>query len=208
MTQAQTTVAIHRYLQELAQVSRDANSEPLVAQVLAHSVDRLHLLCSTLLHREYPRLERAPLYVESGEILDSVVMRLLKAMREVRPENPRQFFALANKHMRWELNDLARRIDHQGVAVELHESRVPEQVQSESGWNANAARILQAIESLPEEEREVFELIRIQGLSHTEAAELIGVATKTIQRRLNRGLLLLTEKLGDLKPAEPNPKAP
>jgi RNA polymerase sigma-70 factor (ECF subfamily) len=207
MIENRTTAAIGHYLQELAQVARDTNSEPIVADLLARSVDRLHLLCSTLLHRDYPRLERAPLYVESGEILDSVVMRLLKAMREIRPENPRQFFALANKHMRWELNDLARRMDNQEVAVELHESRVPHQEENEPSWNANAARILQAIESLPEEEREVFELVRIQGMSHTEVAELIGVATKTIQRRLNRGLLLLTEKLGDLKPAEPDPKA-
>jgi RNA polymerase sigma-70 factor (ECF subfamily) len=28
-----------------------------------------------------------------------------------RPTNVRQFFALANQHLRWELNDLARRLD-------------------------------------------------------------------------------------------------
>jgi hypothetical protein len=36
------------------------------------------------------------------ELLSSVVERLLKAMREVRPPTVRQFFALANQHMRWE----------------------------------------------------------------------------------------------------------
>ena len=41
----------------------------------------------------------------------AVAERLLKAMREARPVNVRQFFALANQHMRWELNDLARRLD-------------------------------------------------------------------------------------------------
>jgi hypothetical protein len=61
-------------------------------------------------------------------------------------------------------------------------------------------RILKVIQSLPEEEREVFNLVRVQGMSHAEAAEVIGCATKTVQRRLNRGLVLLEEYLRDLRP--------
>jgi RNA polymerase sigma-70 factor (ECF subfamily) len=40
-----------------------------------------------------------------------VVERLLKALRAARPETVRQFFALAAQHMRWELDDLARRLE-------------------------------------------------------------------------------------------------
>ena len=36
----------------------------------------------------------------------------------------REFFALANQHMRWELNDLARRLDSQPAAGELYEGIV------------------------------------------------------------------------------------
>jgi RNA polymerase sigma-70 factor (ECF subfamily) len=36
-----------------------------------------------------------------------VVERPLKALREARPTSAWQFFALANPHMRWELNDMA-----------------------------------------------------------------------------------------------------
>jgi RNA polymerase sigma-70 factor (ECF subfamily) len=50
-----------------------------------------------------------------------VVERLLKAVREVRPATTRQFFALANQHMRWELNDLPRRLDEQPAARALRE---------------------------------------------------------------------------------------
>ena len=42
--------------------------------------------------------------------------------------------------------------------------------------------MLAAIEGLPEEDREVFELVRLQGLSHAEAAGVVGVAVKTVQR--------------------------
>ena len=63
--------------------------------------------------------------------------------------------------------------------------------------------MLAAIEALPEEEREIFELARIQGLTHPEAAGLVGVSEKTVQRRLNRARLLLAETLADLRPSRP-----
>jgi RNA polymerase sigma-70 factor (ECF subfamily) len=59
--------------------------------------------------------------------------------------------------------------------------------------------MLKAIDELPEEEREVFDLVRIQGMTQPEAAEVIGVSAATVKRRLNRGLRLLTEQLADLR---------
>ena len=53
---------------------------------------------------------------------------------------------------------------------------------------------------LSAEEREVFDLVRIQGLTHAESAALLGIATKTVQRRLNRALLTLAERLQDIAP--------
>ena len=62
--------------------------------------------------------------------------------------------------------------------------------------------MLDEIEQLPEEEREVFSLVRVQGMSQPDVAKLLAVSVKTVQRRLNRSLLLLTEKLADLQPPE------
>ena len=50
----------------------------------------------------------------------------------------------------------------------------------------DARRMLRAIDGLPEDEREVFDLVRIQGLTQAEAAGVVGVSVKTVQRRLNR----------------------
>ncbi len=194
-----TTVEVQRYLHELG---GDAPSEPVVRALLERSAARLHVLCTTMLIRQYPRLTRPPLNLQSDEMLSAVVERLLKAMREVHPETPRQFFALANRHMRWELNDLARRLDQRTEALGLHEDAVPAPETSGSVIGPDAIRMLEAIENLPDEEREVFELIRIQGVTQGEAAALIGVSAKTVQRRLNRGLLTLTELLGDLRPPD------
>jgi RNA polymerase sigma-70 factor (ECF subfamily) len=100
--------------------------------------------------------------------------------------------------MRWELNDLARRLDNQPVAVELREGQIPAPASSDSGLSPDGRRMLEAIDSLPEDEREAFDLVRIQGLTYAEAAGLLGVVPKTVQRRLDRGLQLLTERLGGL----------
>jgi RNA polymerase sigma-70 factor (ECF subfamily) len=58
------------------------------------------------------------------------------------------------------------------------------------------------IEGLPEDEREAFSLVRVQGMSQPDAAAVLGVSTKTIQRRLNRCRLLLAEQLADLQPMQ------
>ena len=206
MDDTRTTVAVQNFLDELAGIKGDTPAEPIVRALLSSAVDRLHLLCSSLLFRSYPRLTKPPMNLRTDELLSSVVERLLKAMRQVHPQNVRQFFALANQHMRWELNDLARRLEERAPPVPLRDSLalVPAVTASGSGsqLTPNARRMLEAIEGLPEEEREVFSLVRIQGMSQPNAAEVLGVSTKTVQRRLNRCRLLLSEQLADLQPAQ------
>jgi RNA polymerase sigma-70 factor (ECF subfamily) len=202
MDEERTTAAVQRYLDELA---GDAPAEPVVRALLDRAVRRLHQLCAALLYRSYPRLTRPPLNLQTEEILGAVVERLLKALREARPGTVRQFFALASQHMRWELNDMARRLDEQPAAVELRDGLVPAQAGSDSGLTPVGRRMLQAIEGLPEREREAFDLVRIQGMTQAEAAQVLGVSAMTVNRRLNRSLQLLTEALGDLRPDENGP---
>jgi RNA polymerase sigma factor (sigma-70 family) len=192
-----TTVAVQRYLDELA---GGAPAEPVVRALLDRAVRRLGQLCGVLLHRSYPRLTRPPLNLQADEILSAVVERLLKALREARPNNVRQFFALAGQHMRWELNDMARRLDEQPGAVELYEEQVPAPASSDSALSPDARRMLGAIDNLPDGEREAFDLVRIQGMSQAEAARVLEVSPMTVKRRLNRALLLLAKELDDLRP--------
>ena len=204
MAEANTTIAVEQYLHELAAVSGDTPAEPIIRALLSRSVNRLHTLCAALLHRNYPRLTRPPLNLQSEEMLSAVVERMIKALREVRPGTVRQFFALANQHMRWELNDLARKLDAHTQAIELRESAVgapPPGESSASPSGPSIIRILEAIDELPEEDRETFYLVRVQGMTQPAAAEVLGVSTRTVQRRVNHTLRLLAEKLRDLQPA-------
>jgi RNA polymerase sigma factor (sigma-70 family) len=197
MGEDHTTTAVQRYLDALA---GDAPADPIIRALLDRAVGRLEMLCASMLYRSYPRLTRPPLGLEADEVLGAVVERLLKAMREVRPGTVREFFALANQHMRWELNDLARRLDEQPSAFELREDLVPEPASSSSVLTPDGRCIVAAIDHLPPDEREAFDLVRIQGLTQVEAAEVLGVSAKTVQRRLNRSLLLLAKELDHLRP--------
>jgi RNA polymerase sigma-70 factor (ECF subfamily) len=197
MSEGNTTAAVQRYLDDLA---GDSPADPIVRGLLDRAVRRLHFLCASLLFRSYPRLTHPPMNLQVDELLGAVAERLLKALREARPRTVRQFFALANLHLRWELNDLARRLDNQPPMAELREGLVPAPASSGSGLGPNGRRMLEAIENLPEDEREAFDLVRVQGMTQTEAAQVLGVAPVTVKRRLNRGLRLLAEELGDLRP--------
>jgi RNA polymerase sigma-70 factor (ECF subfamily) len=198
MATEQTTAIVQRYLDAL---DGEQPAEPIVRALLDRSVRRLQLLCGNLLYREYRRLTRPPLNLQPDEMLSAVVERLLKAMRSARPKTVRQFFALVNQHMRWELNDLARRLDHQPAAVEAGEWLVPAPATSGSALTPDGRRMLEAIDSLPDEEREAFELVRVQGMTYAEAAEVLAISSKTVQRRLNRSLILLRKELDHLRPA-------
>jgi RNA polymerase sigma-70 factor (ECF subfamily) len=103
--------------------------------------------------------------------------------------------------MRWQLNDLAHRLDERPAAAALAESGVAAlPASADSGLSPDARRILEVIEGLPEDEREVFELVGIQGLTHAEAATVVGVSQKSVQRRLHEARLLLAKRLADFRP--------
>jgi RNA polymerase sigma-70 factor (ECF subfamily) len=205
MNEEPTTVVIQRYLDARP---GDAAVEPIVRELLEQAAGCLRLLCATFLNKSYTRLTRPPVNMETDELLSAVVERLLKALREARPASFRQFFALATQHVRWELNDLARRLDERTPPVEAREDAVPAPASSGSGLSLDARRMQGVIDGLPEDEREVFELVGIQGLTHAQAATVVGVSQKTVQRRLSEARLLLAERLADLRPptsCEPTP---
>jgi RNA polymerase sigma-70 factor (ECF subfamily) len=196
MAEEPTTTAVQRYLDALA---GDRPADTIIRSLLDRAVGRLRLVCGNLLYRSYSRLTRPPLNLRPDELLSALVERLLKSLQKVRPPTVRQFFALVNQHLRWELNDLAQRLDEQPAPAALGEGDVPAPASTASGLTVDGRRMLDAIDRLPEDEREAFDLVRIQGLTHPEAAGVLGVSPKTVQRRLNRGLVLLAAQLDDLR---------
>jgi RNA polymerase sigma-70 factor (ECF subfamily) len=91
--------------------------------------------------------------------------------------------------------------------VELCEGLVPPPPSSTSLLSPDGRRMLPVIDELPEDEWEDFDLVRIQGMTQAEVAQVLGVSAAMVKRRLNRGLWLLTEQLADLRPDEKPPDA-
>ena len=201
MYEGPTTADIQRCLDALPE---DPAAEPIIRELLDRAVCRLRQLCATFLYKSYPRLTQPPVNLETDELLGGVVAGLLQALQATRPPTVRRFFALANQHIRWQLNDVARRLDEQSAVAALDPAEVAAPPSSnDSCLSPDGRRILGAIEGLPEDEREAFDLVGIQGLTHAEAAAVVGVSERTMQRRLHQARVLLAEQLADLRPAAP-----
>jgi RNA polymerase sigma-70 factor (ECF subfamily) len=63
-----------------------------------------------------------------------------------------------------------------------------------------AERCAAALASLPEKRREVFELVRLSGLSHREAGEALGLSPQTVANTMTLALKELRQLLADTMP--------
>jgi Sigma-70, region 4 len=143
---------------------------------------------------------RTPLNVAAPLVAGALLGRLAASVRLAAPvqakDKPpasaeldhivRQVFGLANQYMRWEFDDLARRLNEQPVAAELRDGLMPARASSASGLTPDGRRMLPAIDELPEDERDVFDPLRIQGMKQAEAAQALDVSAVTVKRRLSR----------------------
>lgn len=52
--------------------------------------------------------------------------------------------------------------------------------------------VMRALEALPPKSREVFVMCRVQGLSHRQIADVMGISTKTVEKHMTAALKHLT----------------
>jgi RNA polymerase sigma factor (sigma-70 family) len=181
-----------------AWVERMRGGDPAARDELLRSVcGRLERLARKMLHR-FPGVQR---WAETGDVLQSALMRLLRALEEVRPNSVRDFFGLAAEQMRRELLDLARYFHGPRGAAAHHESIVgaareapaldpaapaeaPDELEKWEAFHAD-------VSNLPAEEREIVGLIYYHGWTQADVAELFQVSVRTVQRRWESALLKL-----------------
>jgi RNA polymerase sigma-70 factor (ECF subfamily) len=78
-----------------------------------------------------------------------------------------------------------------------------EQVADPHSAHAQILPVQQAMERLPDEQREVIGLVLIEGLSYREAADILGVPVGTVTSRLARGREALQNMLGGIEQERP-----
>ena len=195
MTEAtSTTVRIQNWLDLLRTGDERAKNA-----LIEHAYKRLQTLVRGHLWR-FPRVR------DRGEVTDSVlndaVLRLQRALEEVKPDTPSQFFGLASTHIRWALLDLKKRSEREpALGQQASEPSPPELADSTAGPATRAEKrdlaedLHTKVQDLPDELREVVDLLFYQGLSQEEAAEVLDLNDRTIRRRWRKARLALAEDL-------------
>lgn len=165
-------------------------------------VGRLERLTRKML-KGYPGVRR---WAETDDVLQSALVRLLRALEDVRPASTRDFFALTAAQIRRELIDLARHFYGPEGPGAKHASRDgsngesgpwpdPVDLSHEPSALAGWREFHEQVRRLPPEEREVVDLLFYQELPQAEAAALLNVTVRTVQRRWHAALLKLHDIL-------------
>lgn len=173
---------------------------------------------------------------QSSDVSQNAMLRLRRALDDVSPRTPAEFYGLAAEQIRRELLDLTRyyfgrgnapespsepkpeapepEVDAQpskrgraGVMTPLGDDRSPDGDRPQTGelthnpselaaWSEFHAQVAE----LPENERQVVDLLWYQELSQPEAADALGVDVSTVKRRWRSAKLMLHDKLSGWLP--------
>ena len=185
MSQTSITARIQGSLQRWERGEEDARDE-----LLALASDWLRRLAAVMLG-DYPRVRR---WEQTDDVLQNALVRLWRALQEVRPATAREFCGLAALQIRRELVDLARHhFGPQGHGAHhvtesspraggpaapgpaAASSYSPARLAAWSDFHSQIAR-------LPTDLRAAFEARWYLNLPHAEAAELLGVSLSTVIR--------------------------
>ncbi len=172
---------------------------------MAYVADRLRRLS-----RDMIRSNPVRRWENADDLLQQALVRLHRSLERARPTDARALLELAALEMRHALIDLARHyFGPLGVGAN-HRSYPPVEGQFEPRYEPMSApelcvdraeslqRLYVAISSLPDEEREVIDLLWLHELSHAEAAAVLGVAIKTVGRRWRKARLRLFDALREV----------
>lgn len=173
-------------LQTLIDLAANGNDKAY-SELVAQASTRLLKLTRKML-RGFPRLQR---WEATDDVFQTAALRLYRSLSEAQPANVREFFGLATIQIRRTLIDLVRHhfgpeghaakhhTDGDGDTIRRRAAATPESLED---W----ARFHEAVEQLPEAEREVFQLVWYGGMQQAEVAGLLGVSVPTVQRRWYR----------------------
>ena len=169
--------------------------------------ERLRGLAHRMLRR-FPAVRR---WNDTDDVFQNAALRLHRALAEVRPDSPRGLLALAATHVKRELLDLARR--HAGPmsyaanhetnvirgdgATDHHVDRAAAPSDDLERW----ARFHETVEGLPDDGREIFNLVWYLGVDQKTIAGLLGCSERTVKYRWRAVRETVKAALGDEPPA-------
>jgi RNA polymerase sigma factor (sigma-70 family) len=155
-------------------------------ELIAHSLERLQRL-SRKMFRKYPNLCTLE---QTDDIVQKLVIKLHKMLDELVPEDTAGYFKLASQNLRWVLQDLARsniaknkNSGDMSTSVKRNELLNTKDPDGGPSSYAEWSEFYEKIELLPEENKQLFDLLWFQGLSQVEAAKFLKIPLRTLRRR-------------------------
>jgi len=168
-------------------------AEPTFRKIVA----RVEALAAAMF-RKFPRVGR---FVGLDDVVQNSVVRLLRALREVRPASRHHFYALANELVRRELLDLVKHyFGPRGPGSNLADEPVGDgghDPAAADGGLERAAAFHEAVAELPAAEREVIGLIYYQNWSLVDIANLFQVSVRTVRRWRDAAVAKLRARVGE-----------
>ena len=187
------TSALQFWVLEL-QAGRPNEAEPVFRKILAAVEKRAAA--------EFHKFQRVGRFADLDDVMQGVLIRLLKAMRAIRPESTRHFYALVNTVISRELLDLIKKyygpagpgrkvVD--GAMAGLDPSDPTESADAELD---RMTAFHTAVEHLPTDVREAYSLRYYHDWSQEDIADLLQVSVRTVHRWQRRAEKTLKAQLG------------
>ncbi len=174
-------------------------------ELLKATCDRFTYMARSM-KRDFPKVGR---WEQTEDVVQNSSLRLYRALEDVKIADTRHFFRLVALQIRRELIDMARHYEGaQGMghhhqtqrAMKPEESQAPDRFEAaESTHDPHAVAVWselhESIDQLPDDQREVTELLWYHGMTQAEAADLLKVDVRTIKRRWRSARMALHDKL-------------
>jgi RNA polymerase sigma-70 factor (ECF subfamily) len=144
---------------------------------------------------------------DAEDVLQRACMRGLERAHQLQPGSSPLSWMFSIVHSTW-INELRARNVRTRSSMEWDDNFL-ETVADPGARNPEAAllssEIIAAVERLPEAQRIVMLLVAVEGLSYSEAAEVLGVPIGTIMSRLSRARQTIGAQFGNVDaPAAPS----
>ncbi|HMF12096.1 MAG TPA: sigma-70 family RNA polymerase sigma factor [Gemmataceae bacterium] len=161
-------------------------------ELVGCAYERLRLLARRLLHQEFPSIE---LLHSASSVVHETALKLLKSLEEIRPETVRDLFGLAALRMRWVLLEWVRKAQREKQLLNRFREEAGHADGVKEPLRELLEALLRAVENLSEEERVLFDLIGVQGLTQAEAAKILGLHPRTVSHRWKKTRLRLADSV-------------
>lgn len=176
--------------------------ESAIEDLIVHSQERLRRMASRWLANE----NVVGRWNQTDDLLQNTLVRLHRALKAVKPENKKAFIGLAATQIRRELIDLGRSLNgplgqannyqtDPGKANPDQEGRPAYEKADPVSDVLSQLEFHESVDSLEDDDRQVFELIFYQGMTQIEAAKELEVSERTIKRRWRSARLTLGNAL-------------